>query len=171
MTSKTTYWQLFSGIISITLIAIVIFLVYGPKTIDHEVDVSLLPHLNVMLNSLACISLVIGYILIQSKKEMAHRIAMVTASLFSALFLTSYLLYHYYQAEPVKYTGDFPWIYYPILIVHILLAAAIAPLVLVTLYRGWMDSRMKHRSLAKWTYPIWVIVSVSGIVIYLMLYG
>ena len=88
----------------------------------------------------------------------------------SSLFLVSYVIYHWFKAGPKLYAGEFITIYYFILISHILLAIFIIPLALITLYRGWNMEVAKHRKIAKITYPIWLYVSVTGVMIYLMLY-
>ncbi|NQV38672.1 MAG: DUF420 domain-containing protein [Candidatus Marinimicrobia bacterium] len=170
MRNTSTYWKIISGVLSALLLLVVSYLVYGPKIGDHSVDVSLLPHLNVTLNGLSGLALLAGYFFIQRKQERAHQISMLSAFTLSSAFLISYVLYHYFQSVPKSYLGQFPWLYYPILIMHILLAAAIAPLILITLYRGWIDNRQKHKNIAKWTFPLWLAVSISGVIIYFMLY-
>ena len=88
----------------------------------------------------------------------------------SVLFLISYVIYHWFKSGPKLYTGEFVVIYYIILLTHILLAVIIIPLSLITLYRGWNSQISKHRKIAKVTYPIWMYVSITGVIIYLMLY-
>jgi putative membrane protein len=87
-----------------------------------------------------------------------------------SLFLVSYLIYHWFKAGPKPYLGEYEIVYYFILITHIILAVFIVPLALITLYRGWNMQVEKHRRIARVTYPIWLYVSVTGVVIYLMLY-
>ena len=88
----------------------------------------------------------------------------------SAAFLVSYIIYHWFKSGPKKYIGEYPEIYFFILITHIILAAIIIPLALITLYRGWTNSLPKHKKIARITMPIWLYVSVTGVVIYVMLY-
>ena len=88
----------------------------------------------------------------------------------SALFLVTYIIYHWFKAGPKPYLGDYSMLYYFILISHIILAVFIIPLALITLYRGWNMQVEKHRRIARVTYPIWLYVSVTGVVIYMMLY-
>ena len=88
----------------------------------------------------------------------------------SLLFLISYIIYHWFKSGPKQYIGEFITIYYIILISHILLAMIIIPLSLITLYRGWNSQITKHRKIAKITFPIWLYVSITGVIIYLMLY-
>jgi putative membrane protein len=87
----------------------------------------------------------------------------------SGAFLVSYIIYHWFKAGPKQYTGEFTEIYLFILFTHIVLAAIIIPLALLTLYRGWTDQLVKHRKIAKITLPLWLYVSVTGVLIYLML--
>lgn len=168
--TRDTYWKTVSGVLSAALFLVVSFLVYGPHLGDETVDVSLLPHINVILNGLSALSILTGYYFISRQQEKRHRFAMITGFIFSVLFLTSYVVYHYFQAVPKSYAGNFPFLYFPVLIIHILMAAVIAPLILMTLYRGWVDDRIRHRKLARWTWPAWLMVSLSGIFVYLMLY-
>ena len=134
--------------------------------------VSRLPVLNALLNSIATVLLVAGYVMIRRKEVASHKACMLGAFTVSTLFLISYVLYHW-QAGSVDYTGT-GWlrgVYFTILISHVVLAAAILPLVLITLYRAWKEQFDRHMRIARWTLPIWLYVSVTGVVIYLMLYG
>ncbi|HSE49200.1 MAG TPA: DUF420 domain-containing protein [Terriglobales bacterium] len=134
-------------------------------------DVSFLPALNATLNGTTTVLLIIGRTLIAKKLVMAHRRVMIAAVSTSALFLISYLTYHA-QAGSVRFQGQ-GWVrplYFAILLTHTVLAAAIVPLVLVTLARGLRGNFDRHRAIARWTYPVWLYVSVTGVVIYLMLY-
>jgi len=96
---------------------------------------------------------------------------MLTAFGTSAGFLVTYVLYHWFKSGPQLYTGDFTTVYYVILISHIILAIIILPMALMTLYRGWTDQLAKHRKIAIITLPIWLYVSVTGVVVYYMLYS
>jgi putative membrane protein len=111
-----------------------------------------------------------GYILIRQKKRQLHKNVMLTAFGTSSAFLISYVIYHWFKSGPKLYTGDWTTLYYFILISHIFLAAIIVPLALITLYRGWNDQIGKHRKIAKITLPAWLYVSVTGVMIYAMLY-
>ncbi len=95
---------------------------------------------------------------------------MLLALFASVAFIGSYVIYHTFKMEPRPYTGDFGWFYYPVLTTHIILAAIIVPLALVTVRRGLLYMKTEHRKLARITWPIWVYVSVTGIIIYWMLY-
>ena len=130
-----------------------------------------LPALNATLNSLSAVLLLAGYRNIRRKNIAAHRACMVSAFGVSTLFLISYLVYHYHVGS-VPFTGQ-GWIrpvYFTILITHLILAATILPLALITLYRAGREQFDKHRRIARWTLPVWLYVSVTGVVIYLMLY-
>ena len=130
-----------------------------------------LPTLNAALNATSAVLLVAGYVLIRRGRREAHRRAMLGAVTCSALFLVSYLAYHA-QVGSVRFQGQ-GWIrtvYFTILLTHTVLAAAIVPLVLVTLTRALQQRFDRHRRLARITFPLWAYVSVTGVVIYLMLY-
>jgi len=130
-----------------------------------------LPALNATLNGIATALLVSGWWLIKSGRRSAHRAAMLSALGVSALFLVSYVIYHANAgSKPFPGTGPIRAAYFAILITHIVLAAAIVPLVLVTVTRAWRARFDAHRRIARWTLPLWLYVSVTGVVIYLMLY-
>lgn len=130
-----------------------------------------LPHLNAALNALAGTLLTIGYVLIKAGRIEAHRRCMISAFVVSALFLASYVTYHAnVGSRPFPGTGLLRTIYFSILIPHVILAAAVLPLALVTLRRGLRRDDARHRRLARWTLPIWLFVSVTGVIVYLMLY-
>lgn len=130
-----------------------------------------LPLLNALLNSLSAILLCSGYIAIRRRCVSLHKTCMLTACCTSALFLVSYLTYHYHVgSKPFTGQGGIRLVYFTILISHTILAAVIVPLVLLTLTRAWKAQWLRHRRLARWTLPLWLYVSVTGVVIYLMLY-
>ena len=135
-------------------------------------DVSSLPALNATLNSASAILLACGWVLIRRRRIAAHRACMTGAFLVSTAFLVSYVIYHMH-AGSVPYTGTGLWrpVYFFILITHIILAAAIVPLALITLGRALRGRFAAHARLARWTLPIWLYVSVTGVVVYVMLYG
>jgi uncharacterized membrane protein YozB (DUF420 family) len=130
-----------------------------------------LPALNALLNGMSATLLLAGYLLIRARRPNAHRAAMLGAVACSTLFLTSYLYYHS-QVGSVRFTGQGPLrvVYFAILASHTVLAAAIVPLVLVTLRRALARSFDRHRRIARLTLPLWAYVSVTGVVIYWMLY-
>lgn len=134
-------------------------------------DVRDLPALNAALNAVAAALLVTGYILIRRRRRAAHRAAMLAAFGVSVLFLTSYLIYHG-AVGSVRFqkTGAIRTIYLTILFTHTVLAAVVPPLAIVTLSRALRGRFQRHRALARWTLPVWLYVSVTGVVIYWMLY-
>lgn len=134
-------------------------------------DVNLLPSINAGLNATAAVFLVLGYVLIRRGKRNAHRAVMLTALACSVLFLTSYLTYHYHTGSTrFPGSGVARTIYLSILITHTVLAATVPFLAGVTVYRALRGRFDKHRAIARWTLPIWLYVSVTGVVIYWMLY-
>ncbi len=134
-------------------------------------SVSDLPALNATLNGVATVFLVAGYAFIRARKLVAHRASMVAAVTASALFLASYVVYHANAgSKPFQGTGPVRAVYFAILITHIVLAAAIVPMVLMTLARAIRQRFDRHAAIARWTLPIWLYVSVTGVVIYAMLY-
>jgi len=130
-----------------------------------------LPALNAALNATSAVLLFVGWRLIRRGRREAHRRAMLAAVACSALFLVSYLAYHA-QVGSVRFQGQGPirTVYFTILLTHTILAAAIVPLVLLTLVRGLQARFDRHRRLARVTLPLWAYVSVTGVVIYVMLY-
>ena len=133
--------------------------------------VSDLPALNAALNGIATVFLVAGYACIRTRKIAAHRASMLAAVVTSALFLLSYVVYHANAgSKPFPGTGPIRAVYFIILITHIILAAAIVPMVLVTLARALKQRFDRHAAIARRTLPLWLYVSVTGVVIYLMLY-
>lgn len=130
-----------------------------------------LPALNASLNALATVFLVTGWLLIRRKRRDAHRACMLAACAASAAFLASYLVYHYNVGSvPFQKRGLIRTVYLSILFTHIVLAAAIVPLVFLTLSRALSQRFDRHRRIARWTLPLWLYVSVTGVVIYVMLY-
>ena len=133
--------------------------------------ISYLPHLNALLNSLSAILLITGYVLIRKGRIKAHRNCQLTAFTTSTLFLISYLTYHYYHgATRFPGQGIVRPIYFAILLTHTTLAVVIVPLILLTLYRAARMDFIRHRRIARWTLPLWLYVSITGVIVYLMLY-
>ena len=135
------------------------------------IDYSQLPALNATLNGVSTIFLTVGYVFIRRGEMRRHRACMIAALVSSALFLTSYLVYHAEVGSvPFKGQGTIRTIYLLILLTHIVLAAIILPLALVTVSRAFARRFDGHRKIARWTLPLWLYVSVTGVVIYLMVY-
>jgi len=134
-------------------------------------DVRDLPTLNAALNSLSAILLVTAWILIRRRRPIAHRNVMIAALVCSALFLTSYLIYHA-QVGSVRFQGTGPvrTVYLTILLTHTVLAACVPFLAGITVWRAYRRRYDRHVRIARWTLPIWLYVSVTGVVVYWMLY-
>lgn len=167
-----SFWLPLIGVVSAAVFAVVCFLMWGPRPagIQGSIDVSFLPYFNAAVNSLVTIVLIAGWRLAVTGRLRAHRKAMLAAFGLSTAFLVSYIVYHSVQVEPVVYDGANRGLYLLILLSHIVLAAIILPLALVTLYLGQSDQRARHRKLAKITMPIWLYVSVTGVVIVMLVY-
>ena len=134
-------------------------------------EISDLPTLNASLNALAAMFLVVGYVLIRNGRRDAHRLCMLLALGTSAIFLISYVIYHANAGSvPFQGTGAIRVVYFAVLIPHIILAAAVLPLALITASRGLRSDYGRHVRIARWTLPIWLYVSVTGVIVYLMLY-
>ena len=135
------------------------------------IAISDLPTLNATLNTISTVFLTVGFLMIRRRKIVAHRNCMIAAFVVSGLFLTSYLIYHYHAGStPFEGSGWIRSVYFAVLIPHIILAASILPLALITLYFALRKRFTQHRRIARWTLPIWLYVSVTGIIVYWMLY-
>ena len=136
-----------------------------------DLNVYVLPHVNALLNATSAVFLITGYVLIRAGRETAHKRSMIAALICSAAFLTSYVVYHLHAgSRPFTGTGAIRGIYFAILITHVVLAAAILPLVLMTATRGLRSQFDRHVRIARWTLPLWLYVSVTGVAVYWMLY-
>lgn len=135
------------------------------------ITISDLPTLNATLNGLSAILLVSGYVLIKRGDRRKHQSCMLAALTTSALFLVSYVTYHLNAgSRPFPGQGPIRLVYFAILVTHVILAATIVPLALITATRGLKSQFDRHVRIARWTFPLWLYVSVTGVVIYLMLY-
>ena len=134
-------------------------------------DVTILPTVNAVLNATSAVLLACGFAMIRRRRVTAHRACMIAAFAASLLFLTSYTIYHAQAgSRPFPGHGIARPIYFAILISHVTLAALILPMVILTLTRALRAQYARHRKVARWTLPIWLYVSVTGVVIYVMLY-
>ena len=132
---------------------------------------AVLPSINAFLNATAAVLLVWGYTLIRRKRIATHRKVMQTAFVVSCLFLICYLVYHFRVGHVVfQKTGAIRTVYLSLLASHTVLAAAVPVLAVITLRRGLTKRFDRHRSIARWTLPVWLYVSVTGVIVYLMLY-
>jgi uncharacterized membrane protein YozB (DUF420 family) len=130
-----------------------------------------LPAVNATLNAIAATLLAVGYVQIRRGRIAQHRRSMLAAFATSALFLVSYVVYHANAgSRPFPGQGTMRVVYFTVLVTHVILAAAILPLALLTLYRALAGQFDRHRPLARWTLPIWLYVSVTGVIVYVMLY-
>jgi putative membrane protein len=131
----------------------------------------ILPAINAVLNTTSALLLLLGFVFIRQKKIAQHRACMLAAFGVSTVFLVCYLVHHYRVGSvPFRGTGGLRVLYFAILVPHVLLAAAVVPLALTTIYRGLTGNVLKHKPLARVTLPVWLFVSVSGVAVYLMLY-
>lgn len=157
--------------LSIVINAIVVLLIVMPKAdrFDH-LDLTFLPMMNAIFNSFTTVFLIAAFYFIRRKNVKMHRRFIFAAFTTTALFLVTYLTYHS-LAESTSYGGEglLKYIYYFILISHIILAAAIVPLALLTLARGLNMQVEKHRKIARWTMPLWIYVSITGVLVYLLI--
>ena len=160
----------------IATLSIVVFLVVLSlgKFKLLQIELGFNPHIfariNAFINSIVSILLVYGLVLVKQKKHEQHRTVMLTAFAFSSLFLVSYILHHLLTVD-THFGGEglIRYFYYPLLITHIILAATILPFILLTTYRGLTADFGQHRKIAKITFPIWLYVSMSGVIVYLLI--
>jgi putative membrane protein len=159
------------GVLSVAIPIVVAVLFSVPQTGGlGDLDVSFLPKLNAVLNTSTAIALILGYYFIKKHNIQLHRLAMFAAFSLSSLFLVSYVIYHFQSVHTVfGGTGLIKTVYLSILLTHILLAIAIVPLVLLSIYFAISNQIIKHKKIVKWTFPIWLYVAVSGVIVYLMI--
>jgi len=133
--------------------------------------ITYLPHLNAFLNGTSAVLLITGYSFIRARKVIAHRACQVAALIVSSLFLVSYLVYHYHHGTTrFLGVGFVRPLYFTILTSHTILAVVIVPLIFLTFYRALRGDFIRHRRIARVTLPLWLYVSVTGVIVYLMLY-
>jgi putative membrane protein len=166
--SKVKSWII---IISILIPVVVAVLLFMPSKINVGAEwVYFLPHLNAVINSAASVALIVALIFVKQKKYAYHGATMSVAMALGAIFLVSYVIYHG-SAESTSFGGE-GWIrpvYYFLLITHIIFAAVALFPILFAYYYGYTDQRAKHRKVVKFAYPIWLYVSVTGVIVYLMI--
>jgi len=166
--SKVKSWII---IISILIPVVVAILLFMPSKINVGAEwVYFLPHLNAVINSAASVALIVALISVKQKKYAYHGATMSVAMALGAIFLVSYVIYHG-SAESTSFGGE-GWIrpvYYFLLITHIVFAAVALFPILFAYYYGYTDQRAKHRKVVKFAYPIWLYVSVTGVIVYLMI--
>jgi putative membrane protein len=166
-----TAYLIVIGILSVAIPVVVAMLFYIPQAGGlGKLDVSFLPHLNAALNTGTAICLIAGFLFIKNKKQRYHITAMITAFALSSIFLISYVIYHY-QGTHTTYPGlgAMRAIYFFILITHIVLAAIVVPFVLLAIYFGATKQYERHKKVVKYTFPIWLYVAITGVLVYLMI--
>jgi putative membrane protein len=161
------------GIIAVSAVAslFLCWLVYvHPPTDAKGATLPFLPGLDAVLNSLAAIALVVGFLFIRARQIPAHRASMFAAFVFSSVFLAAYITNYFLHGEMFfQGQGGIRWVYFPLLISHIILAVVVLPLILITFFLSLSGRYPTHRKLARWTFPIWLYVSVTGVIVYVML--
>jgi putative membrane protein len=169
VSERAAAWSI--GLVSALVVAAVGALLLGPRTPAGGLDVSALPALNAALNATSAVLLVAGYAFIRRRRVTPHLACMLAAFAVSALFLASYVLYHYHAgSRPFTGQGWIRPVYFFVLVTHVVLAAAILPLALTTIWRAATGRFDRHVRLARWTLPVWLYVSLTGVLIYWLLY-
>lgn len=188
LTSEKNEKKFFTAIVVVSILipVVVAVLLYLPESLrPQNLDVAIFPHINAVLNTLTALCLIIGFIFIKNQNIKLHRATMLTAFTLSSVFLVLYVVYHFSPIASVKFgdvnhdkivdgaelevVGAIRYIYLTILLTHILLAAVVVPLVLFAIYFALTNQIGKHKKIVKWTYPIWLYVAVTGVVVYLMI--
>jgi uncharacterized membrane protein YozB (DUF420 family) len=159
-------------IVSFVVCAAVAFLILGPRPdgVAGTLDVSFLPTVNASLNGAVTVLLLLALWFIKQGDVERHKKVMLAAFGLSAAFLVTYIIYHFFKAGPKPYVGPYRGLYLCILLSHIVLAVSVLPLALFALHRGWHMQVAKHRRIVRYAYPIWLYVSLTGVLIYVMLY-
>lgn len=173
------------GVLSVAIPIVVAVLLFMPQTGNlGDLDVSFLPHLNAVLNSATAIALALGYYKVKTDKLAQHRMLMLSAFALSSIFLVSYVVYHF-QAPSTRFgdldhngvlsesellsAGYVRYIYFALLLAHIILAAVIVPFVLLSIYFGLTKQFARHKKVSTYTFPLWLFVAISGVIVYLMI--
>lgn len=170
MTDRSFY--VFVTVLSAAALGFLAFILLGRPASGAHIDVSFLPAVNASLNATSAVLLCAGYAAIRARQKALHRALMVAAFVASSLFLVCYVLYHSVHGD-TRYlgTGFIRTVYFAILISHIGLSAVALPLVLTTLFFAARGTFEKHRRLARWTLPLWLYVSVTGVAVFFFLRG
>ena len=178
-------WLGLIALVSVVVVALVAFLIYNAQGVtSYNPAIYTLPKLNAVLNSAVTILLISGVLFIRMGDIRLHRACMISAFICSTLFLLSYVAYHYSApetrfgdfnhdgivdtAEKLKVGGE-RYLYFALLITHIMLAIAIVPIALITLFRIFNLQVEKHKKIARWTFPIWLYVSITGVIVYFLI--
>jgi len=167
--SDRSFW-VFNGLVSTAAVSFLGWLLLVREGGGVDADLSFMPGVNATLNATAAILLVLGYRAIRSGQREIHKRLMVSAFAASAVFLVGYVLYHYAHGDTsYEGVGSIRIVYFTILITHVVLSIVMLPMILTTFYLAARQRFAMHKRLARWTLPIWLYVSVTGVVIYLML--
>lgn len=163
-------YRIVIGILSVIIPVAVALLIYMPKLSVEQSWVHVLPHLIGVINTTTTILLVLGFYFIKKKQIQYHKTAMVAAFFLGIIFLVSYIIYHA-TTESTSYGGEGldAYFYYFVLISHILLAIVVVPFVLFAFYYAFTNKIDKHKKIVKYAFPVWLYVSVSGVIVYLMI--
>ena len=171
METNKSFKKIYSIILVLSLVVVgfLTWLVYFNKPLVADFDITIFPLMNAIFNGLSFSFLVAGIVQISKGEKEKHKKMMMSAFLSSCLFFVSYVTYHLFQGE-VKYTGVgfIRYVYFFILITHIVLSAVVVPFILTTFYFGLNEVFQKHKKIGRWTFYIWGYVSITGVVIYLM---
>ena len=157
--------------VSILIPVVVAVLIFKPEPIKLVgMDVSILPVFHALINGTVAILLIVALVLIKNGKIVLHKSVMILALILSTIFLVSYVIYHA-NTQPTTFGGEgvIKYVYYFVLISHVLLATTVIPLALLSLFRGLKMEVEKHKKIVKWAWPIWFYVSITGVVVYLMI--
>lgn len=169
--SKEQFWAKVIVFVSIAVpVLIAILFKISPPDISTSFDFKILPKFHAFLNGSVAILLMLSFYFIKNKQVKAHKACNVTALVFSAMFLVSYVTYHTFT-ESTKYGGEgtLKYVYYFILLTHIVLSAIILPIILFTFLRAFVGKFEQHRKIARWTLPLWLYVAITGVLVYLMI--
>lgn len=163
-------FMVFNAVVSTVALAFLAWLLLVPHGVSGSYDLSFMPAVNAGLNGLASCLLLAGWVAIKNKKPALHKRLMVSAFLASSVFLIGYVAYHYVHGD-TKYTGTGPIriVYFAILISHVLLSMAVVPMALASFYYAFRERFQTHAKVARILFPIWLYVSVTGVIIYFML--
>ncbi len=163
-------YAVIAAVSAIVLVFLVWLIYWKEAPAEHAHWASWLPALNCLLNGTTTFLLILGFKAIKEKKVQTHTRFMLAATVTSGLFLVSYILYHHFQGD-TKFlaTGFVRPVYFFILISHIILSIPLVPMVFLTLYHAAKDNREKHRRIARKTFPVWIYVSITGVLIYVFL--
>ena len=170
--TSTKTINLIIAIISVAVPSLVIaMLKFAPPAITHNIDLSFFPKFHAFVNTGTTLCLLTGLFFIKNKNSSSHRISMLTALLLSVVFLLSYVIYHTLKAEDSRFGGEgiIRFIYFFILISHILLSAIVLPFVLKTFSFAFKNDFIQHKKWAKFTYPLWLYVAITGVLVYVFM--